>query len=60
MKWLADSSSRHRWNPKTGIWEKAADVPEQYIPKEATLTDTHPGMETGGLFHNVYRLVHWW
>jgi hypothetical protein len=42
------------------MWELAPDVPEDFQPKKANPKSQYHTVETGGFFHNIYRLVHWW
>ncbi|KAI5787080.1 LicD family-domain-containing protein [Geopyxis carbonaria] len=54
----------HRWNVKKKVWELAKDVPTgkkgQVQLSNPRVPSKYSTVETGGIFHNIYRLIHWW
>jgi len=54
----------HRWNTHTKLWEPAADVPSgkeaEQILKNPRIPAKYSTVDSGGFFHNLFRLIHWW
>ncbi|KAL7275708.1 mannosyltransferase [Rhizina undulata] len=55
----------HRWNTRTKIWDRNSGVPKgaegKIIAIRSLLKEPQYSTdESGGFFHNLFRLVHWW
>ncbi|KAA8911782.1 LicD family-domain-containing protein [Sphaerosporella brunnea] len=54
----------HRWNVQKKVWELARDVPTgaqgEIEHSKPRIPEKYSTVETGGFFHNIYRLIHWW